>query len=148
MKENPRARAVDDEMAKADDLPELRSAFYVGKRKPLADLNWRSRWLIRLSYFRTEWASDYGIEAQAICTTRELAEEMCQRGGPIWFFHELPINSSLPDETVRYKLHTFPGSEISGEYEKARPEIVAASLDELQEAHRKLDHLVNTARAG
>ena len=111
-------------MALARDIQVLPSAYFVGKRKPVSELPWIWRTLARFVYRRTGWASDYGIESQAICTSLEMAEELVG-DKPNWFIQELPINTPLPDETVKFKLMTFPRSTAVDAYEKRRAPFVA-----------------------
>lgn len=129
-------------MAIVHDIEILRSAFYVGRRRPLSDLAWWKRWLVRAVYFTVGWCTGDGIEAQAICTSRELAEQMASRPG--WFIHELPINTPLPDETCRYRLHVFPGSDANRRYEAFNLPLVAVNTNEVES---KIDQIIRSASA-
>lgn len=130
------------EMALASDVQILPSAYFVGKRKPISELPWLWRWLARMVYWHTGWASDYGVEGQAICTSREMAEELCSK--PNWFMQELPINTPLPDETCKFRLMTFPSSDAADGYRKRRAPFIALperDLDKLVKVERELDQL-------
>lgn len=118
-------------MALARDIQVLPSAYFVGKRKPISDLPRLWRWLIRVVYWRTGWASDYGLESQAICTTREMAESLIAEN-PTWFVQELPVNTPLPDETCKFKLMTFPKSEAAKGYDKRRAAFFAVPRKEIE----------------
>lgn len=133
VKESAQADLVAEaNLALASDILELPSAYFVGKRKPLSELPWLWRWLIRLVYWKTGWASDYGLESQAIATSREMAEALCATH-PNWFMQELPVNTPLPDETCTFKLMTFPESDAAKGYEKRAAPFVAIPISE----HRK-----------
>jgi hypothetical protein len=112
------------EMALARDIEVLPSAFLVGKRKPISELPQPWRWLARKVYQYTGWASDYGIETQAICTSEEMADALIAKY-PNWFKQELPINTPLPDVTCKFRLMTFPKSDSPETYEKRRAPFVA-----------------------
>ena len=96
-------------------------------------------------YFTVGWNTGDGIEAQAICTTKELAEEMAKPDG--WFYHELPINVPLPDETCRFRAHVFPSSEARPKYESARAPLVAVRVSDLERAERLSEQIVRSASA-
>lgn len=130
-------------LALARDINILPSAYFVGKRKPLSDVPMPWRWLIRLAYWRTGWASDYGLESQAICTSEEMADALIAEH-PNWFKQELPINAPLPDETCTFKLMTFPKSEAANGYKKRLAPFVAVparDLAGLRSVESKLDQL-------
>jgi hypothetical protein len=132
-------------LAQAGDLETLESAWYVGRRRPLSDLPFWKRWLVRAVYFTVGWCTGDGIEAQAICTSKELAEEMAKQDG--WFFHELPINTPLPGETCRFRAHVFPSSDARGKYEAMRLPLGAVRLSTIQEAERKVEQIIRSASA-
>lgn len=135
----------DRNMAKASEIESLECAWYVGKRRPLSDLPAWKRWLVRSVYFAVGWCTADGVEAQAICTSKELAEEMAGKNG--WFYHELPINIPLPDETCRFRAHVFPSSEVAQRYEALRLPIGAVKVAEIEQVQRKIDRLVRSASA-
>lgn len=133
-----------DVVALASDIQVLQSAYLVGKRKPVSELPRIWRWLARKAYQYTGWASDYGIESQAICTSRELADEMVVNGGPNWFVQELPINTPLPDETCKFRLMTFPGSDAVAVYDHRHAPFIAVprkDVAELANVEKRLDEL-------
>jgi len=106
-------------------------------------------------YFRCEWASDYSIEDMGIFTDRDVAESIAQQKrdetGKAWSVKELPVNGLLPDEAVRYGFYAFPGSDADARYRNRRSQLQAVEtdhLDSLRQVAKKVDHLVNAARAG
>lgn len=90
------------------------NVYLVVKRRPLAELPWLCRWLIRVAYFRTGWASDFGVEYQGVYTTESEAHWAASGAG--MSYTELPLNGSLPEETVQYGTHDFPLSDASALY--------------------------------
>lgn len=127
------------------EIQALDVLYYVGKRKPISELAPEQQAKIREAYKDCHWASDYGIEAQSVCTSKALAEQMCRENGPNWFYHALPINSPLPDETVFFRAHVFPGSDQVEMYEnlegatKAVPVSYIRMLeDEIQRLRQQL----------
>lgn len=139
-----RAR-VGDSVAKASEIESLECAWYVGKRRPLSDLAFWKRWLVRAVYFTVGWCTGDGIEAQAICTSKELAEEMAKPDG--WFYHELPINVSLPDQTCKFRAHVFPSSEARGKYEAMQLPIGAVKTAKIREVEQKVEQIIRSASA-
>lgn len=130
------------------EIQALDVLYYVGKRKPISELTPEQQEKVRLAYKDCHWASDYGIEAQSVCTSKALAEQMCREHGPEWFYHALPINSPLPDETVFFRAHIFPGSDEAQLYEnlegatKAVPvSHLRAMEDEIQRLRQQLNDL-------
>ncbi len=137
------ALAAHPKMALASEIQVLPSAFFVGKRKPISELPWLWRALARFVYRRTGWASDHGIESQAICTSREMAEALCAENKN-WFIQELPINTPLPDETCKFKLMTFPRSDAVELYNDRRAPFVAVPSRDMMSLARlesKFDEL-------
>jgi hypothetical protein len=132
-------------VAQASDLETLECAWYVGRRRPLSDLPKWKRWLVRTVYFFVGWCTADGVEAQAICTSKELAEQMAGQNG--WFYHELPINVPLPDETCRFQAHVFPSSEAAQKYEALRLPIGAVRLSDMQKLEQKIEQVVRSASA-
>lgn len=132
-------------MARAGDLETLECAWYVGKRRPLSDLPFWKRWLVRAVYFTVGWCTGDGIEAQAICTSKELAEQMASEDG--WFYHELPINVPLPDETCRFRAHVFPTSEAAAKYDSLRLPVAAVRVAEIEQLERKVEQVLKSASA-
>lgn len=131
------------------EIEALDVLYYVGKRKPISELTPEQQEKVREAYKDTHWASDYGIEAQGIYTSKALAEEVCRRNGPHWFYHALPINSCLPDETVFFRAHVFPGSEAVAMYENlagATKAVPVAYLRMLEEEATRLLEIVKSAR--
>jgi hypothetical protein len=132
-------------LAVASDIQVLPSAFFVGKRKPISELPRFWRWLARLVYWKTGWASDYGLESQAICTSEEMADALIAEH-PNWFKQELPINTPLPDETCTFKLMTFPKSEAANGYQNRQAPFVALPVNDLaglEHIETKLEKLQN-----
>lgn len=127
--------AAEANLALASDILELPSAFLVGKRRHIDELPPFWRWLARKVYFRTGWASDYGLECQAICTTEEMADQLIAEH-PNWFKQELPINTPLPDEPCTFKLMTFPNSDAVEDYEKRRAPFVAVPSSDIENQAR------------
>src|ERR1051325_9394764 len=127
-------------MALARDIEVLPSAYFVGKRKPISELPWLWRAVARFIYRQTGWASDHGIESQAICTSREMAEALCAKNKN-WFIQELPINIPLPDETVKFKLMTFPQSDAVKMYDRRRAPFVALPSGDVALLDSKFDEL-------
>lgn len=132
-------------MARAEEIETLECAWYVGKRRPLSDLSRWKRWLVRAVYFTVGWCTGDGIEAQAICTSKELAQEMASQDG--WFYHELPINVPLPDETCRFRAHVFPTSEAGDRYESLRLPVAAVRVSQIEQVERKVEQVIRSASA-
>jgi hypothetical protein len=136
------------------EIEALDVLYYVGKRKPISELPPEQQEKIREAYRDCHWSSDYGVEAQGIYTTKELAEAACREHGPNWFYHALPINSLLPDETVFFRAHVFPGSGNRAMYENMAAETVAVNVsalrqrdDELRALREEVDRLQETLDA-
>lgn len=132
-------------MAQAGEIETLESAWYVGRRRPLSDLSFWKRWLVRAVYFTVGWCTGDGIEAQAICTSKELAEQMAGQDG--WFYHELPINIPLPDETCKFRAHVFPSSEARDRYEALRLPVAAVRVSQIEQLERKVEQVIRSASA-
>ena len=143
-RESQLARA-NKKMAQASELEALECAWYVGRRRPLSDLPFWKRWLVRAVYFTVGWCTGDGIEAQAICTSRELAEQLASQNG--WFYHELPINTPLPDETCRFRAHIFPSSEAREKYERLKLPVAAVRIAQIEQLERKVEQVVRSASA-
>lgn len=90
-------------------LTGLNEAFHVGRRRPLSDLPFWKRLVIRWSYRITGWCTGDGVESLAITTDEELAREMASRPGG--FYEPLPLNVALPDQICFYKCQAFPLSD-------------------------------------
>lgn len=114
------------------EIEALDVLYYVGKRKPITELPPDQQEKVREAYRDCRWSSDYGIEAQGIYTSKELAEAVCKERGPNWFYHALPINSCLPDETVMFRAHVFPGSDARAMYENLEAATKAVRVSELR----------------
>lgn len=114
------------------EIEALDVLYYVGKRKPISELSEEQQVKVREAYADCHWSSDYGIEAQGIYTTKELAEAACKEHGPNWFYHALPINSSLPDQTVFFRAHVFPGSDAREMYENLEGATMAVPIGYLR----------------
>lgn len=123
------------------EIEALDVLYYVGKRKPLSELSPDKQEQIRAAYRDTNWSSDFGIEAQAVCTSKALAEKMCKEHGPHWFYHALPINSPLPDETVFFRAHVFPGSEAVEMYENLAGATKAVPVTYLRMLEEEVERL-------
>lgn len=132
-------------MAQATEIETLDSAWYVGRRRPLSQLPRWKRWLVRAVYFMVGWSTGDGIEAQAICTTKERAEQMAEQDG--WFYHELPINISLPAETCKFRAHVFPLSDAREKYEAMRLPVAAVSHATIKKAEQKIEQIIRSASA-
>lgn len=131
------------------EIEALDVLYYVGKRKPISELTPEQQEKVREAYKDCHWSSDYGIEAQGIYTSKSLAEEVCRRNGPNWFFHALPINSCLPDETVFFRAHVFPGSEAATMYENlagATKAVPVSYLRLLEDEAERLLEIIRNAR--
>ncbi|HMF56733.1 MAG TPA: hypothetical protein VK619_10355 [Pyrinomonadaceae bacterium] len=90
------------------------TAFLVGKRPALVDLPLWKRpllGLMRFLYFLTGLSD---VEFQYISTDFGRAEEDAHRPG--WFYFELPVNCSLPEETCQFRRHSFASSKAGGRY--------------------------------
>lgn len=120
------------------EIEALDVLYYVGKRKPISELSPEQQDRVREAYQDTHWASDYGVEAQGIYTSKELAENACREHGPNWFYHALPINSSLPDTTVFFRAHVFPGSDERAMYENLAAETIAVRVSDLRARDEEL----------
>jgi len=123
------------------EIEALDVLYYVGKRKPISELTPEQQERIREAYKDTHWASDYGVEAQGIYTSKDLAENACKEHGPNWFYHALPINSSLPDETVFFRAHVFPGSDERALYENLEAKTVAVRVSDLRALYEEIERL-------
>lgn len=129
------------------EIQALDVLYYVGKRKPISELTPAQQEKVREAYRDTHWASDYGVEAQGIYTSKELAEEACREHGPNWFYHALPINSSLPDETVFFRAHVFPGSDAQELYENLEGATKAVPVSYLRALEEEVNRLREQVRA-
>lgn len=123
------------------EIEALDVLYYVGKRKPISELTEDQQVKVREAYADCHWSSDYGVEAQGIYTTKELAEAACKEHGPNWFYHALPINSSLPDETVFFRAHVFPGSDARAMYENLEGATMAVPVTYLRALEEERIHL-------
>jgi hypothetical protein len=145
--QNPRSSP---NMAHAQEIQVIDTAFLVGKRRPLTDFPFWKRWIIRAIYFALGWSDGDAVEVQSICTSRELAADMANKPG--WFFVRLPINTPLPDEPCQFREQEFPNSDIARRYERTHPEPLRAVMPEdlkhLEELDERLRNLVKSARAG
>lgn len=119
---------------RAPRLAAVESAYYVGKRRPLAELPRWKQWLIRFAYFRTGWASDHSIECLGIFTDREQA--ILAASIPGGFYHALPVNASLPEENCRFREHAFPASEAAQSYVEASPGVEVVERQQVEKVHR------------
>lgn len=128
------------------EIEALDVLYYVGKRKPISELSPEQQEKVRAAYVDCHWASDYGIEAQAVCTTKALAEQMCQEHGPNWFYHALPINTPLPDETVFFRAHVFPGSDAAETYENLEGATKAVPVTYLRMIEEEIQRLRQQVR--
>lgn len=144
---HPRMAEVRDVAAGTNHVVLLREIealdvlYYVGKRKPISELPPDQQEKVREAYRDCHWSSDYGVEAQGIYTTRELAEAACKEGGPNWFYHALPINTCLPDETVFFRAHVFPGSDQRAMYENLEGAVKAVRVSELRALEEEVQRL-------
>lgn len=101
--------------------------FYVGKRRPASELPPDQLERIRDAYRDTGWASDYSVEATGVYTTRSGAAVAANIPGG--FYHELPVDRSLPDLPVIFRRHLFPRS---GQiYKSVRAPFVVFERDKL-----------------
>lgn len=121
--------------------------YYVGKRRPISELPPEQQEKIREAYKDCHWASDYGVEAQAVCTSKALAEQMCKEHGPNWFYHALPINTALPEETAFFRAHVFPGSEAVQMYENLAGAIKPVPVAHLRALEEEIERLRNQVDA-
>lgn len=129
------------------EIQALDVLYYVGKRKPISELTPEQQEKVRAAYQDCHWASDYGVEAQAICTSKALAEQMCQEHAPNWFYHALPINTPLPDETVFFRAHVFPGSDASQLYENLEGAVKAVPVTYLRMIEDEVQRLREQVQA-
>lgn len=101
----------------ADPLAGRTTVYYVSKREPISRLSFLRRWLVRFTYLRCEWASDYSVQSMGVYTDKDAALAEAQRrseqSGDTWAVKGLPINTCLPDEPCEFGMHcVFPGSAI------------------------------------
>lgn len=147
------------------DVEEL---FYVGVRKYGLDESspWWERWFFRLVYlpfvrFAFKWmhipacsdlhpdGSVSWVEHIGIATDEQSAREMCK--GEFYVVHSLPVNGSLPKESLQYKGHVYPGSKTPARYIRRVFRLTAVRNKEvamLQEVNQRADKLLETVRAG
>lgn len=123
------------------EIQALDVLYYVGKRKPISELTPEQQEKVREAYRETHWASDYGIEAVCVCTGKDLAEQICRERGPNYFYHALPINSPLPDETVFFRAHVFPGSDQVEMYENLEGATKAVPVSYLRMLEEEVERL-------
>ena len=133
-----------ERMAKADELEQLETAYYVGRKVPLAEVVPPFvAWLLRKIFFRYRFAlagrdaDCFAVSPQAICTTKELAVDMANKPG--WFYHQLPINTSLPVEVCTFKEHVFPASPAAKTYKEAKFKVRAIKETDLQRLTDEMD---------
>lgn len=113
------------------------TAFFVGKRRPLAELSFWHRLWVKWCYRGSGWASDYSVEAVGIYTHREDAIKAASIPGG--FYHELPVNASLPDVPCGFREHAFPLSSRNGH----RSNMEAVPCDMLLELAARVDRLAS-----
>ena len=92
----------------------MRTAFFVGRKRPLTDLSPEQQKRIRDAYRGTGFAHNDSEEGICICLgegAEERARGMCE-GKPGWFYYEVPINGCLPEQTADFKGSHFPASEV------------------------------------
>lgn len=105
-------------------------AYLVGKRRPLTDLSAEKQALIRGAYAETDWASEYSVEVLGIYTDRETA--IAAAAIPGGYIHELPVNGSLPEETIRYRDHVFPLSDKPNQHDDTECQVLKVPRCELE----------------
>lgn len=120
-------------------LAGLKDVYFVGKRKPLSDLPWWQRYLVRLVYFTVGWCTGDGIEVQVAVFTEE--EAIKQSSKPGWFYIPAPIKEPLPDATCQYGNHGFPLSDAAQKYQRRKFNHAAINTDLLQETKERAERL-------
>lgn len=119
---------------------DLLTAYVVLQQKSLDDdphVPWVIKWLLRWVYFRYGWAA-VGHDGKSYTklefigvydTATEARWAAMVPGGS---YRELPLNSSLPQETCQFKVHDFPRSPVSADYRNRKLEFAAVPVRELQ----------------
>lgn len=100
----------------------LRVEFFVGQSRPLKDLRRWKRWLIRFTFFVTDWNG--GLEGQLIASTEAIAQHFV-KGKPNWFYQALPVDEPLPDGIVKFQGARYDESEIAERYKNWQPRMQA-----------------------
>lgn len=112
------------------------------------------KWFLRWVYFRYGWAA-VDHNGKSYCslqfvgiydTATEARWAAMVPGGS---YRELPLNSSLPEETCQFRVHDFPHSPISTDYRNRKLAFAAVPIRELQrldEATHLTDHLVQECK--
>lgn len=130
------------------------SCYLVGWREHINTLPWWRRILVRFSYFRCKWSSDYSLHTDGVFTDRDVAFTVVDRKiretGNNWYVMEVPVNGLLPDEGVQYGIYDFPSSDIDyTERRKARTlqAVEPGALQQLRKLKKQADELVTNAMA-
>lgn len=105
-------------------LDGVERVWYIAERESIMKLPRLRRWLIRLVYAKSRWASDYRIRSKGVYVDLEEARAVAQAGslrtGNQWSVKELPVNAYLPDEECAFGFYTFPNSDADDLY-RTRP---------------------------
>lgn len=124
-------------------------------RQSIYSLRFISRWLIRLSYFWTDWGSDYSCHESGVYKDEEeanrVAAQMQKEFGGLWTVKPLPWNAVLPPQPAKIAPTSYYGmSPLAAELYKldeTRPSIlIAKPLGQIQKEERDLARVVEQAR--
>lgn len=129
------------------------TAYVVVQQKSLDDdphLPRWVKWLVKWIYFRYGWAavghdgkSYTKLEFIGIYDSAPAARWAA--GVPGGSYRELPLNTSLPEETCQFGVHDFPLSSASPEYRKRQLPFVAVAREDLDALGLKIEQTIDCA---
>jgi hypothetical protein len=108
-------------------------SFVIVKRKPIDDIPWLYRVIMRWVFRRVRWGaqpqdSEGSFEIQGVFTDENLARANMKTG---WAIHRIPVNVALPEETSFVGSMDIPTSPMSPEYKKIPCDSVSIKVHEL-----------------
>ena len=133
-----------------EDFP---TAYVVVQQKPLdtdPHVPWIVKWLLRRIYHYYGWAAvDHDgksyckLEFLGVYDTATNARWAAMMPGGS--YHELPLNTSLPEETCQFRVHDHPYSSASQQYRNMRLPMVAIPREDLEALDAKVEQTLNCA---
>lgn len=137
-------------MIETDEIP---VAYVAMQQKSLDDdplVPWIIKWFLRWVYHRYGWAavdkngrSYCKLEFLGVFDTATAARWAAMVPGGSW--RELPLNTSLPEETCQFGKHDFPCSSVSSEYRNRKlpfQSVPTYELERLKQATGHTDEIV------
>lgn len=129
------------------------TAYVVVQQKSLEDdplVPWWMKWLLRRIYQWYGWAA-VGHDGKSYCKLEFIGifdNATAARWAamvPGGSYRELPLNTSLPEETCQFGVHDFPHAEASSEYRNRRLPYVAVARDDLDALGVKIEQTIDCA---